>query len=125
MNVLIATPQKTTQKHQATKEWKESLYHRKFSDCVLTEHETKVLDKGLNFVPTTEKLDRPQIKNDLEKVGRDIKLTIFYQNELSPFFSEKPAFKVASSWTPPISDVQLELYLSEIEDKLININEGG
>ena len=56
---------------------------------------------------------------------RDIKLTIFYQNELSPLFSEKPAFKVPSSWAPPISYVQLELYLSEIEDKLININEGG
>ena len=34
-------------------------------------------------------------------------------------------FKVPSSWTPPIRDVQLELYLSEIEDKLININESG
>ena len=50
---------------------------------------------------------------------------MFYQNDLSPSFSEKPAFKVPSSWTPPIRDVQLELYLSEIEDKLININESG
>ena len=44
---------------------------------------------------------------------------MFYQNDLSPSFSEKTAFKVPSSWTPPIRDVQLELYLSEIEDKLI------
>ena len=95
------------------------------SDRVLTENEIKVLDKGLNFVPTPEKLDRLQIKNDLEKLGRDIKLRMFYQNDLSPSFSEKPAFKVPSSWTPPIRDVQLELYLSEIEDKLININESG
>ena len=42
-----------------------------------------------------------------------------------PLFSEKPAFKVSSSWTPPIRNVQLELYLTEIEDKLININESG
>ena len=34
-------------------------------------------------------------------------------------------FKVLSSWTPPIRYVQPELYLSEIEDKLININESG
>ena len=50
---------------------------------------------------------------------------MFYQNNLSPSFSEKPQFKVSSSWIPPIRDVQLELYLSEIEDKLININESG
>ena len=38
---------------------------------------------------------------------------------ISPSFSEKPALKLpswtSSSWTPPIRDVQLELYLSEIE----------
>ena len=95
------------------------------SDGLLTENEIKVLDKELNYVPTPEKLDRLQIKNDLEKLGRDIKLRMFYQNDLSPSFSEKTAFKVPSSWTPPIRDVQLELYLSEIEDKLININESG
>ena len=37
-----------------------SLSHRE-----LTENETSVLDKILNFVPTPEKLDRLQIKNDL------------------------------------------------------------
>ena len=50
---------------------------------------------------------------------------MFYQNALSPSFSEKPAFKVPSSWSPQIRNVQLELYSSEIEDKLININESG
>ena len=75
------------------------------SDRVLTENEIKVLDKGLNFVPTPEKLDRLQIKIDLEKLGRDIKLRIFYHNDLSPSFSKKPAFKVPSPWIPPIRDV--------------------
>ena len=75
------------------------------SDRVLTKNEIKVLDKGLSFVPTTEKVDRLQIKNDFAKLGRDIKLRMFYQNDLSPSFSEKPAFKVPSSWTPPIGDV--------------------
>ena len=42
-----------------------------------------------------------------------------------PAFTEKPAFKVPSNWTPPIRDAELELYLSEIEDILLNINEGG
>ena len=79
------------------------------SNRVLTENEIKVLDRRLNFVPTPEKPDRLQIKNDLEKLQRDIKLRMFYQNDLSPSISETPAFKVPSSWTPPIRDVQLEL----------------
>ena len=89
-----------------------------------TENEI-VLDKGLNFLPTPEKHDRLQLKNDLEKLGGDITLRLLYQNDLSPSVSEKPAFKVPSSWTPPNRDVQLELYLNEIEDKLINISESG
>ena len=75
------------------------------SDRVLTENEIKVLDKGLNFVPAPEKLDRLQIKNDLEKLGTDIKLRMFYHNDLSPSFSKNPAFKVPSPWIPPIRDV--------------------
>ena len=73
-------------------------------DHVLIENDIKVLDKGLNFVLTPEKLDCLQIKNNLEKLGRDIELRMFYQNDLSPSFSEKPLFKVPSSWTPPIED---------------------
>ena len=95
------------------------------SNRVLTESEIRVLDKGLNFVPTPEKLDRYQIKKDLERLGRDIILKIDYKTEPTPAFSEKPAFKVPSNWPPPIRDVQLELYLSEIEDILLNINESG
>ena len=32
---------------------------------------------------------------------------------------------VPSTWTPPIIDVELEFYLRETEDKLLNINESG
>ena len=48
------------------------------SDRILTKNEINVLDKGLNFVPTPEKLDGLQIKNDLEKLGTDIKLRITF-----------------------------------------------
>ena len=43
----------------------------------------------------------------------------------NPEFSEKQAFKVPWTWTPPIRDVELEFYLSKIEDKLLSINESG
>ena len=86
----------------------------------------EIEQKIMNYLTVKKpQLDRLQIKNNPEKLGRDIKMRMFYQNDLSPSVSEKPAFKVPSSQTPPIRDVQIELYLSEIEDKLININESG
>ena len=77
------------------------------------------MDKGVNFVPVTEKSDHYQIKKDLERLGRDIKLKMYHKNEPTPPFSEKPAFKISSNWIPPIQDAQLELYLREIEDILL------
>ena len=50
---------------------------------------------------------------------------MYYKTEPTPIFSEKPAFKVPSSWTPSIRDAQLELYLSKIEDIQLNINESS
>ena len=95
------------------------------SNRVLTENEIRVLDKGLNFVPTPEKIDCYQIKKDLEHLERDIKLKMYYKTEPTSAFSKKPAFKVPSNWTLPIQDAQLELYLSEIENILVNINESS
>ena len=48
---------------------------------------------------------------------------IIYIYIYTPEFSGKPPFKVPSNWTPPIPDAELELYISEIEDILIIINE--
>ena len=62
------------------------------------------MDKGLNFVPTPEKLDRYQTKKDLERLGRDIKLKMYYKSEPTSAFSENPAFKFLSNWTPPMQD---------------------
>ena len=80
-----------------------------FSHRALTDREIRVLDKGLNFVLTTEKLDRFQIKIDLERLGREIKLKMHFKTEPTVAFSEKPAFRVSSKWTPPIRDIQLEM----------------
>ena len=44
------------------------------------------------------------MKKDLEKLGQDICLKMHYLDELTPAFSETPAFKVPSSWTPLIRD---------------------
>ena len=47
---------------------------------------------------------------------------MYCKTEPQPAFSEKPAFKVPSSWTLPIPDVQQELHLSEKENIFLSIN---
>ena len=47
---------------------------------------------------------------------------MYYLDRPTP---ETPAFWPPSNWTPLIRDTQLELYLREIEDELLKINEDG
>ena len=72
-----------------------------------------------------EKIDHWQVKNDLEKFGRIIRLKMHFLNEPSPSFSEVPAFKTPSKWTNIIKDIQLEFYLPEIEDEIMQIDKQG
>lgn len=57
----------------------------------------------MSFIPTPEKVYRLQVKKDLEK----------------------PSFKVSSNWTIHINEIQLEMYLPEIEDEIFNIIQKG
>jgi len=52
-------------------------------------------------------------------------LKLYYNDAPTPNFSETPTFRVPSKWIPPVSDVQLEIYLSELEEKIMEINETG
>ena len=38
----------------------------------------------------------------------DIKLRMYCKTEPTSIFSEKPAFKARSNWTPPVEDAQLD-----------------
>ena len=88
------------------------------STKTFSEAEIKLLSRGLGFVPTPEKIDRWQVKQDLEKFVRNLRLKIYYLDQPTPYFSETPAFRAPSNWTPIIRDVQLEMYLSEIEEEI-------
>ena len=91
----------------------------------IAEAEIKVFKRGLGFVPTPIKINHWHLKNDLEKFGRNIRLRMHFVNEVTPNFSESPSFQIPSNWTPYINDVYLEMYLSEIEEELMKINERG
>ena len=83
------------------------------------------MKKGLSLVPTPEKIDKWQVKKDLEKLVWDNRLKMHYLDEPTPAFSETPAFNVPSSWTPSIRDSQLEMYRSEREEEMLKIDETG
>ena len=91
----------------------------------ISDSELNLLSKGLSFVPTPERIDRYQLKNDLERFGRNIRLKMFYANESTLSFSNSRAFRIPSKWTLLIRDTQLELYLSEIEHETMKIEERG
>ena len=92
------------------------------SHRALIDSETSVLDKDLNFVLTPEKIDQFQIKNDFERLGTEIKLKMHFKTERTLAFWEKSALRVPSKWPPPIPDIQLEMYLSEIEERSLSIH---
>ena len=51
------------------------------------------MSKGLGFVPTPEKIGYLQLKQDLKKFGRNVKLQMYYLDQPTPFFFlEPPAF---------------------------------
>ena len=54
-----------------------------------------------------------------------MKLKMHFKTEPTVAFSEKPAFRVPSKWTSPIRDIQLEMYLSEIEERLLSLSKSG
>ena len=69
----------------------------------ITEAEIKVFKKGFGFVPTPGKDNRLQLKNEVEKFGRNIRLRMHFANEVTSNFSKSALFQIPSNWTPYIN----------------------
>ena len=126
-NNIGAVENNTYVKSISTTEKSGRLRGRFISDNVInssnksfTDHEIKLLSKGLGFVLIPEISNRWQLKQDLEKFGRNLRLKMYYLDQPTPVFSETPAFR-----PPLIRNTQFELYLSEIEDELLKVNGDG
>ena len=85
-----------------------SLSHRKLSKA-----------EGLKFFPTPNTIEKSILKKDLEKLGRKLRLKCHYRND-NRIFDPNP-FKPKSKFNPPKSDAAIELYLSRLEEKLLNL----
>ena len=91
------------------------------SKRVLSKAEISVLSKGLKFCPTAKEIDRAKIKEDLEKFGRKMRLKWYYR-DVEEDFSINP-FRKKSSFNPK-HDAAIEVYLSVIEQQIMEIEEG-
>ena len=93
------------------------------SHRVLTEAEISLLTKGLKFCQTPREIDRSQLKNDLERFGRNLRLRWHFRN-CEDNFSVNP-FKPKSTFHPKNEDVKIEMYLSRIEEEIMAIKAEG
>ena len=92
------------------------------SNKVLTEDEIKVLEKGLDFSPIQKKVNKPKLRQYFETFCRRMRIKWHFRNEPSDNFSERPAFSPKSLWKPRLGHVNFEVFLSQVENKLFEIN---
>ena len=85
----------------------------------LTKTEVSLLSKGLKFVPTSNHINKAKLKMELEAYGRMLRLKWYFRNDEKEFDRNK--FKPKSTFNPRNKDAAIEIYLSSLEEKLMNI----
>ena len=65
----------------------------------VTDTETKVLKKGLDFAPIQRKLNEPELRRDFKDFCCRMTLKWYFRDEPTPFFSKQPSFSSKSSWS--------------------------
>ena len=88
--------------------------HRKLSKA-----EGSLLSRGLKFCPTPNTIEKSILKENLEKFGKKLRLEWHYHTD-NRIFDPNP-FKLKSKFNPPKSDAAIGLYLSRLEEKLLNL----
>ena len=78
------------------------------------------LSKGLKFAHTANKIDRTKLKKELEEYGRKLQLMWHFRNDEKPFPYEK--FRPKSTFNPRNKDVVIETYVTNLEERLLDID---
>jgi hypothetical protein len=87
------------------------------SHKILSDVEINILGKGLEFVPTSFKVNyEMDLREDFQEFSRRMRCKWHFKDNVTPDFSEIPAFRPKSTWTPPEGCPALELFLSQIEN---------
>ena len=85
----------------------------------LTGSEITLLSKRLNFVPTSNTIDKAKLKMELEALDRILRLKWHFRNGENVFDLDQ--FEPKSSFNPHNKDAAIEVYMSSLEEKLIKI----
>ena len=89
-------------------------YVTNLSSRKLTETETKVLSKGLTFVPSN-KMHTPNLLDAFALFKRSNRLTYRFRDQATP----KPhPFRRKSTWNPPRASKEIEDYLQRVEGSI-------
>ena len=88
---------------------------------VLTETEIRVLEKGSGFAPTPTRINESDLKRDFNEFSRKMRCKWYFRNEPREDFLEKPVFNIKSNWNPPNGHPALEIFLSELENKIFSV----
>ena len=83
--------------------------------------EIKILEKGLGYAPIQNKINKPELRRDLEDFARRMRPKLYFRNESTSSFSKCPSFTPKSSWKSPEGNPSLELFLSHIEKELFEV----
>ena len=83
--------------------------------------EIKILEKGLNYAPIQNKINKPELRKDFEDFARQMRLKWCLRNEPISSLSERPSFTSKSSCKPTKGNPSLELFLSQIDKELFEV----
>ena len=78
-----------------------------------------MLSKGLKFIPTPASVNKALIKEELEPIGKKLRLLWHFLNGESITISNP--FKKKSNFNPKSKDAAIELYLSRFEEEIMVI----
>ena len=81
------------------------------SKKVLPDMEIKILEKGLDYTPIQNKINKPEcLRRDFKDFARRMRLKWYFRNDPTSSFSECPSFTPKSSWKPPKGTSSLKLF---------------
>ena len=88
------------------------------SNRILSPAEISLLSKGLKFIPTPSSINKAKIKENLEVFGRKLRLKWHFKDKDN--FSPLDPFVEKSKFSPK-GDAMIEVYMSCLEEKILNM----
>ena len=80
------------------------------SKSVLSNIEIKILEKGLDYSPIQNKINKLELRRDFEDFAGRRRLKWYFINKSSSSFSEDTSFTLKSSWKTPKGNPSLEIF---------------